>query len=115
MPSGPWQRDVEDEDVGPRRGDRREGRLRLLRLPAHHEVGLLVDQERETLSHDRVVVDDEDPVRLPTGARANAAGWDMRRSSSLNCCNGNRQLTTVPLALRGEPPACRRPCWRDSS
>ena len=50
---------------GRERGNCREGRLRLLGRPAHHEVGLLVDQERETLSHDGVVIDHEHPVTPP--------------------------------------------------
>ena len=68
--------------------------LRLLGLAAHDEIGLPVDQQRQPLADDRMIVHDEDPV-FRRGAAA-AVRMIGRHSTLRALCSGNRQLTTVP-------------------
>ena len=50
------ERDIDNHDVGPVSGDRLQERCGFLGFAAHRQVRLLVDELRQSLPHDRMIV-----------------------------------------------------------
>ena len=80
------ERDVEDHDVRSSLGDGLHGGLRLFGLAADLHILLLVDQQRESLAHEWMIVDDKNRL-------LGSLCWSLQ--------NGIRRHSLIPSLSRG--------------
>ncbi len=59
---GTIQRDIHDQNIGPGRSQHVDRTHRLFSFAADHEIGLPVDQQRQTLAHDGMVIDHQNSL-----------------------------------------------------
>ena len=80
---GPVERNIDDHDVGLSGFDAPQRRGRFFGDAADRQIGLPVDQQGQTLAHDRMIVDHEDRAPCETFDRACLADiWVLRSAVS---------------------------------